>query len=305
MDLPNDDALRWIVASCAHLRAAHGATIGIPELVLPTGEFFPDEFRHDAASVSRLLRRMIEYAPLAEGLRVELAFLEPEESASGCSTGSCGADCAPKGSQLVEALDHGYRVHVAVTDVRHPVLLTASLVRSVGALVLHEAGEEVTQAAREMAAVVCGFGVLLANGATVCMKSCGGFRIVQATALSVEEMTLALALTLAVYGQKNAAARAHLEATQREAFDMACDWVDSNPVLVEALRDRPEMLESGAFALEPLRGIVGRWLHRRRLRKEMSSQPAATAPAMTAERLRHYEEARKLVDEVLGEADRA
>src|SRR5579884_2168193 len=83
MDLPNDDALRWIVATCARLRATHAAAIGIPELVLPTAEFFPDEFQPDAPSVSRLLQRMMEYAPLADTLRVELAFLEPEESARG------------------------------------------------------------------------------------------------------------------------------------------------------------------------------------------------------------------------------
>lgn len=302
MDLPNDDALRWIVATCARLRAEHGTAIGVPALLLPTAEFFPDEFRQDAPSVSRLLRRMIEYAPLAEGLRVEIEFLEPVHDDRGCGSAACGSSAPSRDS--VDALGHGYRVRIPLTDVGHPVLLTTSLARSVGALVLHEAGEDVDAATSEIAAVVCGFGVLLANGAALCTKGCGGFRIVRATALSVEEMTLALALAVGVYDQKTAVARAHLEPTQREAFGLACDWVDSNPPVVAALRDRPEMLEGGTFEVQPIRSSLGRWLYRRRLQKEMRAQPpAVTAPAMTAERRRHFEDAKKLVDEVMGAAD--
>ena len=64
-----------------------------------------------------------------------------------------------------------------------------------GALVLHEAGEESTMATgpeAEIAAVACGLGVLLANGASVWAKSCGGLRMAQATVLSVEEAAVAL-----------------------------------------------------------------------------------------------------------------
>jgi hypothetical protein len=52
MDLPNDDALRFIVSTYARLRAAHGESIGDPTLLQPTAEFFPDEFRSDAPSVA-------------------------------------------------------------------------------------------------------------------------------------------------------------------------------------------------------------------------------------------------------------
>lgn len=305
MDLPNDDALRWIVATYARLRAAHGTAIGIPALLLPTAEFFPDAFRQDAPSISRLLQRMIEYAPLAGGLRVEVEFVEPVDDNRSCGSAACGVSSASRSGDSVDALGDGYRVRVPVTDVGHPVLLTTSLARSVGALVLHEAGEDVDVTTSEIAAVVCGFGVLLANGAAVCTKACSGFRVVQATTLSVEEMTLALALAVRVHGQKAAVARAHLEATQRETFGLAWDWVDSNPALLDALRDRPEMLEGGVFEMQPIRSVFGRWLYNRKLQKEIRAQPTVTAPAMTAERRRHFEEAKKLVDEVMGAADRA
>jgi hypothetical protein len=272
--------------------------------VQPTGEFFPDEFRLDVPSVERLLRRLMGYSPLAEDLRVELAFVAPEEghAAGGCGSLACGtggrAGHGP--TQLVQELDDGYRVLVAANDVGNADVLTTSLARSVGALVLYEAGEEVEPGAEDIAAVACGLGVLVANGAAVWAKSCGGLRMTQATSLSVEETTVALALFVAVNGTKRSAARAHLGATQREAFDLAEAWVESNPLLVETLRDRPALLESGSFELEPVRGLLGRWLHKRKLDRELRA-PSAPAPApLSDDKRRRLEEARALVDDVLG-----
>jgi hypothetical protein len=305
MELPTEDSLRWIVRTYARLRAAHGEAIGTPALVQPTGEFFPDAFQRDAPSVERLLRRMMSYTPLAEDLGVELAFLAPDENHSGgCGSAACGT---PGGggagaNPLVQELDDHYRVFVAVTDVGNPDVLTASLARTVGALLLHEAGEEVEDAAgpeSEVAAVACGLGVLVASGAAVWAKSCGGLRMAQATVMSVEEAAVALALFVAVHGVKASAASSNLGATQREAFDLAVAWTESNPDLVEALRDRPELLESGLFQMEPVRGLLGRWLHKRNVEKERAPAPAQAAP-ISEDKRRRLEEARALVDEVLG-----
>ena len=97
----------------------------------------------------------------------------------------------------VHELENGYRVVVSATDVGNPDVLSTSLARSVGALVLHEAGEHVGAVPSEIAAVVCGFGVLLLNGSAVWAKACGGLRMAQATVLPVEEMAVALALFVA------------------------------------------------------------------------------------------------------------
>lgn len=302
MDLPTEDVLRWIVRTYARLRAAHGEAIGTPALVQPTGEFFPDAFQRDAASVERLLRRTMSYAPLAEDLGVELAFLAPDDDhAGGCGSAACGTGGGAAAHPTVQELDDRYRVLVAVTDVGNPDVLTASLARTVGALVLHEAGEDAQDAAgpeAEIAAVACGLGVLVTNGAAVWAKSCGGLRMAQATILSVEEAAVALALFVAVHGVKAPAAQANLGATQREAFDHAVAWTDSNPALVEALRDRPEILEAGLFPIEPVRGLLGRWLHKRNVDKERA--PVAAAAPVSEDRRRRLEEARALVEEVLG-----
>jgi hypothetical protein len=310
MELPSGDALRWIVSTYARVRSACGDALAAPPLVRPTGDDFPDEFRHDAPSVERLLRRMMAHSPVADDLGIELAFVEPQEgngAGGGCGSLACGsgsgAGAGGRGAlPILQELDDGYRVFVAVNDVAHADVLTTALARAVGALVLHESGEAGDDAEPgdgEIAAVACGLGVLLANGAAVWAKSCGGLRMAQATSLAVEEVTVALALFAAVHGVKRAAVREHLGATQREAYDLAEAWVESNPAIVEALRERPEWLAAGAFAMEPVRGLVGRWLHKRKVDQDAIAAPAAPAP-VSEDRRRRLEEARALVDEVLG-----
>jgi hypothetical protein len=309
MDLPDNDALRRIVTSFARLRAAHGEAIGDPPLVQPTAEFFPDDFKPDGASVDRMLRRMLDYAPVSSELGVELSLFVPDEAhAGGCGSAACGPGGAAGGQEAASAvheLEDGYRVVVSVMDVGTPALLAASLARSVGALVLHEAGETAPRPGAaamtwieqsEMAAVVSGFGVLLANGASVWAKSCGGLRMTQATALPIEEIAVALALFAAVHRHDMSRARKHLGLTQREAFEVARDWVDCNPMLVESLRERPERLVSGEVDLEPVRGIFGQWLHKRRLETAMRA-PVRRSTPMSDERRRRIEEVAALLDE--------
>jgi hypothetical protein len=122
----------------------------------------------------------------------------------------------------------------------------------------------------------------------------------QATALSVEELTVALALFVGIHDAKVSDARANLGATQREAFDLALAWVESNPLLLETLRDRPALLETGLFDLEPVRGLVGRWFHKRKLDKELRAPAAPSSTPLSEDKRRRLAEARALVDEVLG-----
>jgi hypothetical protein len=298
MELPSDPSLRSIVKTFAHLRASHGAAIGAPPLVQPTAEYFPDEFRADGPSVAGLLRRMMGYAPLSSELSVELSIVMRDPDAmGGCGSGPCGT--APGGASAVDVieLDDGYRVVVDAADVGNPDVLSTSLARSVGALVLYEAGERVARVASEIAAVVCGFGILLLNGSSVWAKSCGGLRMTQATVLPVEETAVALALFVALHGRKNSHARRHLGATQREAFDLAQDWVESNPTLIASLRDRPERLESGELDFEPVRSVIGQWLHKRKLEQALRASPKSVASTLTEERRRRLEEVSALMED--------
>lgn len=303
MELPSEESIRWIVRRYAELRAAHGDVIGDPELVEPTGRHFPDAFAPDPPSIGRLLRRTMSYAPLAEDLHVELAFLEPEEeSAKSCGSGACGGGGKITAHDGVVELDEGYRVEVKVTDVAHPVVLTTSLARSVGALVLGEAGEDRGSdggATAEIAATVCGLGVLLLNGAAVYTKACGGLKMHRATHLAIEDIAVALALFLRVHGKKPSAARAHLETTQREAFDLALSWADSNEKLLATLRDRPDDLTDGVFAIEPVRGLFGRLFSRKRDDVPDLAPVSSRRTERTEAEARRLAEARALVEEAL------
>jgi hypothetical protein len=319
MDLPSDEALRWIVVRYAALRAAHGDAIGPPPLVEPTAACFPDAFEPSGPGVARLLARTLEHAPVAEDLDVRLRFVDEEETsgAGSCGTGGCGSSaCETKTKRRLKdrVIDtgDGYIVELPTSDVGHPSLLTTSLARSVGAIVLAEAEEEVDPEElgpmSEMAAVLAGFGVLLCNGAYVFGKSCGGVRVTQHTHLSVEEMTVALALFANVHGFKPGVVRAHLDTTQRDAFAEATRWVDSNPELVASLCERPEVLTDGIFKIEPIKlmaGLFGRIFARRAslAPDDLASLPAAPPrrTARTAEEQRKLDEARALVNAALGQ----
>jgi len=284
MELPNDDTLHWIVTHYADFVAKHGEAIGQPELVQPTGDFFPDEFSFDVQSVARLFERMLSYAPVSDDLEFGLQFVDPAQSpAAGgsCGTGGCGSgSCATDGGGDardglrggVLETDEGYVAVVSVDYVRNATLLTTSLVRSIGAIVLAEAGEEVPESdiglASEIAAVASGFGVLIHQGSYVYGKSCGGARVQKATQLSVEELGVALALFTRHHEIKASHARGHLDTTQREAFDQALEWVDSNEDIVDGIRERPEEIALGFFEIEPVRGLLGRLLSRQARKRE-------------------------------------
>ena len=304
----SEDALRSIVAHLAHVRAEYGEVLAESDLVEPNGKYFPDEFKLEPAAIEHLMRRMMTYAPLAADLEVELAFVEAEgEGASpggGCGTGACGTAGTKQIAKggAVETPD-GYAVLVAASDVGEPKLLTASLARSIGRLVLFEAGEEVDPrvegALSELTAVACGLGVILLNGACVYKKGCGGMRRHQGSFLGVEELSLACALFVRATDRKPSTVRRHLEVTQREAFDLALDWVDGQPKLVRALTEDPETLADGVFALEEKKGLLSRLFTRKPDDDMPEIVPVAPRSQRSEEELRRIAETKALVEEAL------
>ncbi len=309
----SEDALRSIVAHLAHLRAEYGEVLENPDLVEPNGDYFPDEFALEPAAVERLMRRMMTYAPLAADLDVQLAFVEPDaegKAGSGCGSGACGPGDKSQSaitSGAVETED-GYAVVLATGDVGEPKLLTASLARSMGRLVLFEADEEVDPrvegALAELTAVACGLGVILLNGASVYKKGCGGVRQHQGTFLGVQELALACALFVRATDRKPGTVRRHLAVTQREAFDLALDWVDGQPKLVRALTDDPATLADGIFVLEEKKGLLSRLLARKRDDDMPDAMPISVKPKeRSEEERRRIAETRALVEEALNEGE--
>jgi hypothetical protein len=315
MELSDDarkDMIASIVAHLAHLRAEYGEVLENPDLVEPNGDYFPDEFRVEPSAIDRLMRRMMTYAPLAADLDVEVVYVEPEGEGGGgggCGSGACGPGDAPKvvaKGGAVETED-GYAVVLDSSDVGQPKLLTASLARSMGRLVLFEADEEVDPrvegALSELTAVACGLGVILLNGACVYKKGCGGMRRHQGTFLGVEELALACALFVRVTDRKPGTVRRHLEITQKEAFDLALDWVDGQPKLVRALTKDPGSLADGIFTLEEKKGLLSRFLTRKRDDDMPDALPVSVKPKeRSEEERRRIAETKALVEEALQES---
>jgi hypothetical protein len=304
VELPSEEALRWLVTRYARFLDAHGDAIGQPELVLPTGDFFPDEFTMDPEGILRVGRRILHYAPVSNDIELALGVLPEEEEhagGGGCGSGACGTKGAagPRGGEALET-SSGYGLTLHPRDAANPTLLTTALARGIGHIVLHEAGEapDDVGAMSELTASAVGLGVLLTAGAYVYGKSCGGVSMRQATHLSVEEHATLLCLFCRVNDRKPQAARAQLGATQKEAIDAALRWIDSNPRLVEALKIHPSSLSDGIFAIEAPKGIFGRLFARAPAAAE--AVPPSKRRARTEDEERRLAEAKALVDDVLG-----
>lgn len=299
MDLPSEESLRWIVSRFSHLLSEYGEFLGKPDLVQPDDEFFPDEVKVDPEGVATVFRRVLSYTPVSEDVDFELAFLEPEGGGGGCGSGACGAGkggTAETKHGTVVDLGERYGVALSVGDVMDPTLLTTALARSAGGVFLYEAEEELDPdelgPMSELAAVAAGLGVLVASGAALYKKGCGGVRMHQGTYLSVEEACVALALFVRTHDLKASAAKRHLATTQSEAFDEALRWVDSNPEIVAALRTTPELLVDGLFEIHETKSVLGRLMAKRKAQ----STELAPAGVKAAKRERSPEEERRLAE---------
>lgn len=309
MELPlSEDRIRAIVAHAAHLRAAYGDAFAAPDLVEPTGAFFPDEFKLEPEAIAKLLERMRTYVPVNEDVEIALAFVEEEQQQS--SGGGCGSGaCAPGGTKEVARggaveTEDGYAALLHVADVGESTILTTSLARSLGRIVLFEADEDVDPrdegALAELTAVTAGLGLLLFNGACVYKKACSGMRRHQATHLGLEELAFALALFVRTTDAKAGTVRKHLAVTQKETFDAALAWVDTQPTLVRTLVDSPDTLTDGVFSFEARKGLLSR-LFGGSKKDELATFTPAPRRERSEDELRRLAEAKALVDDAFAE----
>lgn len=299
MALPSESVLRTLVARYARILAAHGEAFEGAELVTPTGEHFPDHFARDQKSVERLITRVASYTPLGEDIPLSFVLVEDETDDGHCTSG-CSKPASGARIDGVQRDGDGYRVAIPVTELGNATRLVCAIARGLSSAVLAEAGEEVPPREigleSEIVAVASGFGVVLLEGSHVYTKSCGGPAIHRGTALATEELASLLAFFCARNELAPRAARKHLGATQAEAFDEACAFVEKNDAIVKKLREAPELLEGGAFTFETKRGGL--------LSRLFSSRESEVAPVSKKQRdpeeERRLAEARALVEEELG-----
>jgi hypothetical protein len=267
MDLPAEQQLRWILRSTATL-LEQGAE-PVRGLVLPNAEFFPDRFDGSPKSLAALMTRMQDHAGLSD-LKVELAIVSPEGEAQkvSCSSGACGG-----GGMLelkldgVARLGEGeYGVTIPAGQVRSPAVLTTTMVRAVSAMFMSEAdayrgvSAQDRQPLTDLAGVLLGFGVLLANGSYIYAKGCSGVHVQSATSMPVDEIGVALGLFCRLFDVPERAARKHLELTPGEHFDEGYAWASSNASIVRLLRKDPDAARAGDYPLSPSRSWLARVL---------------------------------------------
>ncbi len=321
MDLPVETQLRWILRHTARLLQLGAEPVR--GLVLPTGEFFPDRFDESPRAVAALLARVQDHAGLSH-LGVELAIVTPEGEAQtmNCSSGACGGTgkIEAKLDRVTRIDDGSYRVTVGAGEVKSPVVLTTGLVRAVSFMFMNEADAYAGTIAADrepltdLAAVLLGFGVLMANGSYIYMKGCGGVKVHSATKMPVDEIALALAIFCRLHEISEGRASRSLELTPGEHFDESVVWARSNAATIRLLRKDPGAFERDEYALSPARSWLARALgvgakKRARstdeeladLERALGAAPkgAAKKQAPDAARAKRIAELKALVDETL------
>ena len=319
MELPNSEVRQGLVRAYAEVQASLERDSNARPLVLPNGQFFPDVFTGDEASVQRLLDRLLEHAALSD---MAITARIWGEAAASCGTGACGS-CGPAPQAEAESVERlvdagdAWQINVLPTEVGKPVALASALSRAIALAVLREADRPPQNLELDLAVDLCavalGYGVLLLEGSHIYSKSCGGPSVARTTALGPTELSLVLALSAAVNKQSRSQVDKHLSPTQKEAFAEAVAWADSNPALVQALQSDPERIRRGEFELKEATSWLGRWFSSK-LRRPATAETAVTiedleralqsssvARAPAKPRDPKLEEIRRLVDEALSE----
>lgn len=321
MDLPSKDVQRALVQSFALCVSRLDLLAEPRPVVLPNGEFFPDVFTGDRASVQRMLERMLSHAGLSD-MAFEVNFWGEQADAS-CGTGACGS-CGPVEAEtegverLVDAGEH-WQVNVLPAETRDPVPLGCALGRAIAlALILEAAApphEMPLDLAVDLTAVGLGFGVLLLEGSHIYRKSCGGPSIGRVTALGPTELALVTALAAAVHAQPVRKVGKYLSPTQVEAFDEAKAWADSNAALVSLVQRDPARAAQGELEIHESKSWLGRFLGGKsrhapsaenattieELEAALGAGAARRLPAPAKAKDPKLEEIRRLVDEALSE----
>jgi len=257
MQLPPAQVTRAVIQRYARLLDRYQDELGERPLVLPNGEFFPDEFRGDEDSLHVLAERMQEHAGLRD-VPITTRVVSPDGAApqkSSCGTGACGVPQTTSGlDRLVDEGD-SWVFQVPAQELAHPVALTTNLARSLAFVFLVETQKEgerlepPVDVTADLVAVALGFGVLMLQGSHIYAKSCGGPQIASVTKVGVSELAIAVALFSQLGDHRPAPALKALEATQRAALSEAIKLLKANKSVVEGAKSAPGQLAREQFEL--------------------------------------------------------
>ncbi len=283
MQLPPEQVIRAVIQRYARLITRLEAELGTRPMVLPTQEFFPDKFQRDEGSLNRLVARMQAHAGIEDiPLSARIVAGGPEPSAGGCSSGACAPTTAAGTVERLIDTGDTWILQMPEAELRHPVVLTTNLARSLAFVFLVETRNEdeniepPMDVTADLTAVALGFGALLMQGSYIYAKSCGGPSIAKVTEMSCSELAVAFSLFIARGKHSVRRALRELDATQQALLGEASDQIDSNRSLVELLQHHPDRLCTGEFDLSPPKSLLQRVFTRKK------SRPSSPPPSLEA-----------------------
>jgi hypothetical protein len=263
---------RAVIQRYARLLDRYKDDLGSRPFVVPNGDFFPDEFVGDEESVKLLVARMLEHAGMVD-IPLETRIVNPgtpEAEPSKCSGFSCGAPVTSRlGFERLVDRGDGWILQIPSVELRHPVLLTTNVARSLAFVFMVETQKEgellepPVDVSADLIAVALGFGALMLQGSYIYAKSCGGPQVASVTKIGLGELSIAVALFAALDYHRLAPVIKHLDTTQKAVLGDARDLIDANLNLVQQVRDEPHVVSREDFSLEEprtfLTSLLGKW----------------------------------------------
>lgn len=235
--LPEQDARAWLAEGLQELATRLGEPACTPRLVLESSIATPrdldDLFELICSTQSEVGQRDVEFT---------LLELQP-----GAAREQIPRDFVPLGDsdgQLMHTFARGDELMLVVMPavLKVPALVRGSVARELGRIAIarhggHRVEPEDREADAELAAIVLGLGVWVANGAYIYDNKCcgGGCGIDLASlraGLSMPEACFAFALDARRRGLSARVAAKHLDATQKAAFKRNAALVDRTPALL-------------------------------------------------------------------------
>lgn len=282
MQLPPLQATRAVIQRYARLLHRYQSDLGQRPLILPSGEYFPDQFVGDELSVDALVRRMLVHSGM-DDIPVETRVVSPEapesKTTSSCGSGACLPVKSRNGFERLVDLEKSWLLQVPEAELRHPVALTTNLCRSLAFIFMVETQndgeilEPPIDVTADFLAVALGFGPLMLQGSYIYAKGCGGPQVASVTKLPVGELAIATALFAALGKHRLAPALRELDVTQKALLAEAGELFRANKAVVDLVATSPGRAARQEFALDKGASLVAQWWAR--LGKKTPSSPAA------------------------------
>lgn len=265
MQLPPLQVSRAVMQRYSRLLSRYRDELGERPLILPNGDFFPDEFVGDSDSVALLAERMQFHAGLHD-IPITCRVVTPgtdEAMPSKCGSGGCGVPLTA-GSGIERLVDQGdsWLLQVPMPELRHPVALTTNLARSLAFVFMVETQKEgevlepPVDISADLVGVALGFGPLLLQGSYIYAKSCGGPQIASVTKIGVSELSIAVALFAHLGGHKLGPALKEIDLTQRTLLADADRLMGLNRNIVMKIKASPKEMARADFRLQETGSFV-------------------------------------------------